>query len=164
MQNKVEKLEYTFVDGVDVYTFVFFPQESSCHSFGDEPPTGWNDVYKVYFQYEITRDCLNLDEEEVVWKSYCDENSIMKDIAWLFSAISNNNSDAFKYLGRDYHALGGVSWRIDDIPSKVNCYRITMLNGANEKFELYRNSLELGYFADFLDRCCKYMLTHGDPM
>ena len=33
--------------------FRFYPRRSSCHSFGDEPPKDWNDVYKVYYSYSI---------------------------------------------------------------------------------------------------------------
>ena len=31
--------------------FRFYPRRSSCHSFGDEPPKDWSDVYKVYYSY-----------------------------------------------------------------------------------------------------------------
>lgn len=173
MENKVEKFEHDITDLFNTYTFAFYPQESSCHSFGEEPPKSWEDVYKVYFQYEITRDALNIDEPGIVFRSYHDENSVMKTVAKALKAISNHEKDYSKYIGKDYFAFGGVSWRIDEVPikkynhyrtTKVHRYRITMTNDANEKFEFVNDILELGRFADFLDKCCEYMLAHGEPM
>ena len=165
MNEKIAKIDY-IIEESDSFKviFRFYPQESSCHGFGDVPPTNWRNVYKVYFHYEIIEENLAFGESKVVFSSCHDENSIMKSIAKVMSAISNNEKEACKYLGEIYWALGGVGWKIDEISSKLNQYRITLINDEDEKYELYCNNLELGYFADYLDKCCEYMLAHGDPI
>ena len=64
--------------------FRFYPRKSSCHSFGDEPPKCWEDVYKVYYSYAIIKQWKFEPEEqwesEIMFREPCDECSIIDEI------------------------------------------------------------------------------------
>ena len=53
-ETKVEHIDFIIKeDEYEKIIFRFLPRESHCHSFSDEPPTCWRNVYKVYYAYEI---------------------------------------------------------------------------------------------------------------
>ena len=61
--------------------FRFYPRRSSCHSFGDEPPKDWNDVYKVYYSYSIIQVYKEDNWHKTLCNCHCDECSIIDEIA-----------------------------------------------------------------------------------
>ena len=51
---KRRKIDFFIHDNIhEKLIFRFYPRQSHCHSFGDEPPKSWNEVYKVYYAYSI---------------------------------------------------------------------------------------------------------------
>ena len=65
--------------------FRFYPRQSSCHSFGNEPPKSWDEVYKVYYSYAIISQWKHEPdsqwESDVKYYEHCDESSIIDEIA-----------------------------------------------------------------------------------
>ena len=48
--DKISKIDFVIHENdCEEVIFRFLPQQSSCHSFGDEPPKNWDGVYKVYY-------------------------------------------------------------------------------------------------------------------
>lgn len=48
------KLDYIIESDDDCrLIFRFYPRSSSCHSFNEEPPKSWGEVYKVYYSWAI---------------------------------------------------------------------------------------------------------------
>ena len=60
--------------------FRFYPRRSSCHSFGDEPPKDWSDVYKVYYSYSVIFVSNKIYLSGISYKEecldFCNKNSI----------------------------------------------------------------------------------------
>ena len=46
--------------------FRFYPKRSSCHSFNENPPKSWNEVYKVYYSYAILEEYDDLSVNDRV--------------------------------------------------------------------------------------------------
>lgn len=72
--------------------FRFLPQQSSCHSFDDKPPTKPEEIYKVYFAYEII-DRWRWDEKadwksEKVFEQPCDECSVIDEVSFVCSLLA----------------------------------------------------------------------------
>lgn len=152
--------------------FRFRPDLSNCHSFNDEPPKSWKGVYKVYYYYEVFEKYSEDKERRVLWKSGCDECSIISEVAYRIPLILEgkkkieveySNAKFTINLFNEMQPFGdGVFWKIDKL-SKDN-YQLTMWN-SNEvgyRFHLYREQLQR--FGEYLKECCEYMLAHGDPI
>ena len=83
--SKKRKMDYIIEQSDDErLIFRFYPRQSSCHSFGDEPPKDWNDVYKVYYSYAVIKQWKFESEDQ--WESKrmfyenCDECSVIDEV------------------------------------------------------------------------------------
>lgn len=152
--------------------FRFFPQQSSCHSFGDTPPKTWNEVYKVYYYYEIIQKFTDYNERSVLWKSGCDECSVIAEVASRIPSIlegkkriefeHNNIKFNIKMFDEMMPFGDGVCWKIDKLSKDY--YQLAMWN-SNEvgyRFGIHKDQLQK--FGEYLKECCEYMLAHGDPI
>ncbi len=152
--------------------FRFRPDLSNCHSHNDEPPKSWNEVYKVYYYYEIFEKYSEDKERIVLWKSGCDECSIIAEVAYRIPLILEgkkkieveySNAKFTINLFNEMMPCGdGVCWKIDKL-SKDN-YQLAMWNSdeIGYRFHLYREQLQ--EFGEYLKECSEYMLAHGDPI
>ena len=170
---KKHRIDFTLYENdYSKIIFRFFPQQSNCHSFGDTPPKNWEEVSKVYYYYEIIQKFTDDNERLIVWKSGCDECSIIAEVASRIPLILDGkkkieieyaNAKFTINLFNEMLPCGdGVCWKIDKL-SKDN-YQIAMWN-SNEvgyRFHLYREHLQK--FGEYLKGCCEYMLAHGDPI
>lgn len=85
---KKEHLDFLLYDNEYSKTiFRFLPKESTCHSFNHEPPKEWSDVYKVYYSYMVIRQYKNKDKTEVLFKTHCDECSIIDEVAFRIKLL-----------------------------------------------------------------------------
>lgn len=154
--------------------FRFYPRQSSCHSFGDNPPTSWGDVYKVYYSYSVIQR-YDGGESKVLFNCSCDECSIIDEVAarCLLLADGNTNVDivnphsgkpcTIQLLNNEMHPMGyGVSWDIKHHHKDV--YVISIFNWNDIGYRFYLTRKELKKFGDFLNKCCEYMLAHGNPI
>ena len=84
--SKKRKIDFILDEknGTERLIFRFYPRRSSCHSFGDEPPKDWNDVYKVYYSYAIIKqwkfDPEDQWQSEMFFREGCDECSIIDEV------------------------------------------------------------------------------------
>lgn len=152
--------------------FRFRPDLSNCHSHNDAPPKSWDEVYKVYYYYEIIQEFTNDNDRSVLWKSDCDECSIIDEVASRILLIIEgkkkieveyaNAKFTIKLFNEIMPCGDGVCWKIDKL-SKDN-YQLIMWNSNEVGYRccLYREQLQK--FGEYLKECCEYMLGHGDPI
>ena len=174
------------------FIFRFYPRLSHCHSFDEEPPKTYQDIYKVYFNYAIICQYLvdgKLESSEQIWNSDCDECSIIDEIAYICSKISDNiftetktiyngEEHTFNYLDQFFCPGDGIDWKINKVerynhwnkngeilkePEIYHNFEFLMRkeNGVSYIFELSPERTR--EFGKFLQGCCDYMLKHGEP-
>lgn len=129
MRNREDKIaNIDFVlneDKNEKLIFRFLPQQSSCHSFGDEPPKSWSNVYKVYYAYEIFEQWRWNDndewyEPEKLFVQGCDECSELDTIAFICAQLAEGkevyvreDGSEFPLLNNEIRAFGmGTDWTI----------------------------------------------------
>ena len=100
-------------------TFRFYPEKSSCHGFDEEPPKTWEEVYKVYYWYDILETSRYAICPKVVFDSKCDECSILDEISGMCEDLFNDietfedeYGEKFPLLDEKFNAIGGSSWSI----------------------------------------------------
>ena len=137
--------------------FVFSPTRSHLHSFNENPPKDWNEVYKVYYSWQIVE--VFEGEPEVLFNMEVDECSCLTDLAYYIRDILYYNAKhhTIRSLGQP-----GSEW-------------IIKADGSIIHFEIWQDPSNQGYrfwltrdraeeFAKFLDQINKYMLEHGEPI
>lgn len=184
-ETKIENIDFVIEEHNDEkIVFRFRPRSSSCHSFGNEPPKEWKDVYKVYYSYQIlfygNATC------EIMYDEYCDECSVIDEVAARCKLLSEGKKqvtiirkDEFdedetrtiKLLNDEMHPIGdGTSWFIRLDPkrrtmSRQRLYEISLFNGyTNVGYRFWLTKEKIGEFGKYLESCCEYMLAHGDPI
>lgn len=182
--SKKKHIDYVIGCNDDVgrrYVFRFYPRQSHCHSFGDEPPKSREDVYKVYYSYaflEQEKDANGLHTiTNVVYREYCDECSVMEHIAYCCGELANGKEqytlddsrveEVINILDNEFDPFGyGTAWIIR---KQYYTYKKEIIY----QFELWDNFDNKGYrfiipqdrikeFGEYLQSCCDYMLEHGE--
>lgn len=163
------------------YIFRFYPRQSHCHSFNDEPPKTYDDIYKVYFYYAVWQKWENA--MKLLWESGCDECSAMEDVSYVCGKITNDIFSDSKAVKDDYREeivpMGdGIIWTIrrmkiwdiwgtfdsGNVQIQKDAFEFLMSrwDGVSYRFELLPEKTK--EFGEFLKHCCDYMLEHGEPI
>lgn len=171
--SKKRKIDFVLQDN-DWYTtiFRFYPRQSSCHSFGDEPPKDWNDVYKTYYSYSIFERWKDDNEHMILYNSRCDECSIIDEVAARCKCLAkgeteptisyNDKTWTVKILDNEMYPMGdGTSWTISE---SRNYYKFHLFRYDDVGFRFWLEKERIGEFGEYLESCCEYMLAHGDPI
>lgn len=182
---KKRKIDYILEqDDDERLIFRFYPRRSSCHSFRNEPPKSWNDVFKVYYSYAIIKQYRSDDiwESEVVFDSGCDECSIIDEIGHRCLLLADGtevftreDGSKLELLDNRIRPFGmGVEWTIskrtvhdiDDNDNEIviNYYKFTLFDWWDKGYRFTLNEKDLKAFGEYLLGCCEYMLEHGDPI
>ena len=171
---KKHRIDFTlYEDDYSKIIFRFFPQQSHCHSFGDIPPTRWEEVYKVYYYYEIIKKYTDEDRERIIlWRSGCDECSIISEVAYRIPLIIEGKKKIEVEYGNAKYTIklfnemqpfgDGVFWKIDK--SNKDRYQFSMWNSDEIGYRFYLNKDKTQKFGEYLKECGEYMLAHGDPI
>lgn len=127
-----KKRKIDFIISKDNYRrliFRFYPRRSSCHSFNDETPKNWNEVYKVYYSYAIIQQYKFESEDQwksvVVFREDCDECSIIDEVGYRCLLLADGvevyereDGEKFELLNQNILPFGmGTDWTI----SKHTC-------------------------------------------
>lgn len=164
---------YTSNNGNELTVFRFDTKYSACHSFNDKPPTKWEEVYKVYYYYQIVQIDKEEDEEEILFDSCCDECSVVYEIAERCKYLAqckkqvkitrdDGKSRTFKLLNEEIKPCGmGVFWTIR---KPYNKYKFELFNWFDKGYRFWIEQNKIGEFGKFLESCCEYMLAHGVPI
>lgn len=171
---KKRKIDFIlYEDKWEKLIFRFYPRQSTCHSFGDEPPKHWGEVYKVYYNYSVLRTWKDENYPEVLFDSSCDECSIIDEVAARIKHIIDgkrivivnfmDEEHIIELLDNDMYPMGmGVSWTIREL--KNGNYQVEMFNYSEVGYRFFLTKEKLKEFGEYLNECCEYMLTHGDPI
>lgn len=164
--------------------FRFYPRQSSCHSFGDEPPKNWSDVYKVYYSYAIIKQWkFNSEdqwESDVMFYEGFDECSIIEEVGQRcllladgYETFERKDGERIPLLDRTIYPFGmGTNWTItkhkhlsnwDDEKEDIY-YKFTLFDYFDKGFKFRINEKDMKAFGEYLLGCCEYMLAHGDPI
>ena len=177
--DKVEKIDFILhEDNYKNLIFRFLPQQSSCHSFNETIPTKWEEVYKVYYAYEIFREWKDDSSTGEEFCCHCDECSIVDEVSSRIKYIVDGKKtvtvdrDGEEYvielLNNEMRPFGdGVSWTINEVVnvwSKETMYEIVLWKYGRYGYRFYIGKDKLKEFGEYLEECCEYMLAHGDPI
>lgn len=179
--NKKRKIDFVLYENNYKKTvFRFYPKRSSCHSFNDEPPKTWDDVYKVYYKYKILtlwKDDGKLTGEYCeLFDSWCDECSIIDEIGRVCLLLADGvevfkreDDEEIQLLNKMMLPFGmGTEWFItkrtclEDIECTYYTFMLFNYSGKGFKFTLEDKNIKS--FGEYLLGCCDYMLAHGDPI
>lgn len=158
----ISKADFTIDKNEDFETiFHFFTRDSRCHSFNDDPPKTWKDVYKVYYSWSITQNMLGMDDEVV-------ESEVLIDVVWDECSRLTDLSDCIRdmiYNKKENIYLAPLGqpaseWHIDRIANDTLLF--TVWEDPRDTGYRFRLSDETAEeFAQFLDEVNQYMLEHG---
>ena len=187
--SKKRKIDY-IIEEQDDYRLIFrfYPRRSSCHSFGDEPPTKPEEIYKVYYSYAIIKQWKTEPngqwESRVVFYENCDECSIIDEVgesclllADGLETFKREDDEEIPLLNQRMLPLGmGTEWII----SKHTCieydydegeediehvyYTFMLFNYSDKGYKFTLEKKDIKAFGEYLLGCCEYMLAHGDPI
>lgn len=189
--SKIRKLDFIISEEDDErLVFRFYPRQSNCHSFNDERPKSWNDVYKVYYAYSILNQYKfepnDEWETEVVFECGCDECSIIDEVGMACLGLASGKTQkifehegkkhVWSYLNERMRPFGdGVDWTIhkfdnqwayDNLPGAKyqEYYEFVLWKCDNVGYKFTLESERINEFGEYLERCCEYMLVHGNPI
>lgn len=142
--------------------FHFFTRDSHCHSFNDDPPKSWNEVYKVYYSWSITDELLD-NADEVM------ESDVLFDIPW---DECSRLTELPSYI-KDVVYNEDVKVHLAPLGQPASEWYISRVDEDTIKFTVWNDPLNVGYrfklsnekvkeFAWFLDDINQYMLEHGE--
>lgn len=185
--SKKRKIDYIIEQADDErLIFRFYPRQSSCHSFGNQPPKSWSDVYKVYYSYAIIKQYkFNPDdqwESEIMFYEYCDECSIIDEVGNIclilakgYETYERDDGERIQLLDSNIRPIGsGTEWTISKRTCIEHCYEeddvkhvyynFALFDYGDKGFRFTLNEKDIKSFGEYLLECCEYMLAHGDPI
>lgn len=177
MSEQKRFLDYIIYPGSTSTVFRFDTEYSTCHSFNDKPPTKWEEVYKVYYYYQIVEMDMETGEiKKVLFDSHCDECSVLDEIAWICKYLSEgkkqitfltceddpSKNKTIRLLNKEIKPCGmGVFWTIRQPHKK---FQFELFNWWDKGYRFWIEKDKIGEFGKFLEDCCEYMLAHGVPI
>lgn len=183
--SKKRKIDYIIEQADDErLIFRFYPRQSSCHSFGDEPPKDWSDVYKLYCSYAVIKQWkFNPEdqwESEVMFYEHCDECSEIDEVGERCLLLADGIEVFKRDDGKEIQLLNqcilpfgmGTNWTItkktwtdwEDEGTEHVYYNFTLFDYFNKGYRFSINEKDIKSFGEYLIGCCEYMLAHGDPI
>lgn len=174
---KRKHIDFIIYEDVDErLVFRFYPRKSKCHSFNDEPPHCWKEVYKVYYAYSVFKIYKYDNIVKFLFGCDCDECSVIDEIAAIIPLICEGKTKIahpvltteryveIELLDREVFPIGdGVSWIIRNVKQSGN-YEIIMWKYNDVGYRFYLDKTKLKDFGLYLQKCCEYMLKHGEPI
>lgn len=183
--SKKRKIDYIIEQKDDErLIFRFYPRQSSCHSFGDEPPKSWSDVYKVYYSYAVIKQWkFNLEdqwESEIMFYEHCDECSEIDEVGQRcllladgYETFEREDGKRIPLLDKKVFPFGmGTEWTISKRTYTSNWndkkedvyYKFTLFNYFDKGYRFRIDQENMKVFGEYLLGCCEYMLAHGNPI
>ena len=176
---KKRKIDFILEDNeFKKVVFRFYPRQSSCHSFGDEPPKDYNNIYKTYYYYKIIKTYKGEDEHfhVVLFDSSCDECSMIREVAFRLKYLSegkkkvevkyHDDTYTVKLLDTDIRTFADcLWWKISEWQKgKKGSYKFELFRYDDVGYRFWLSKEKAYKFGENLNECCEYMLAHGDPI
>ena len=181
--SKIRHLDFMIREDEDLrIKFRFYPRSSHMHSFDENPPKTFKEVYKVYYAWCImVSHKYSWEEEwdpyERVFNMYCDECSALEYLRYSIQEViaGAKDTDTVMTMGQP-----GSDWELSyRRGSSWPDYETGDIHHDPEKDRLHvnvwNNWTECGYrfsmsvdkakgFVKYLDDINQYMLEHGEPI
>lgn len=151
--------------------FRFYPRLSDVHSFNDEPPKSWDEVYKVYYYWAIIRQHfddngkIESESSQILFQMYCDECSCIPELSGIIKYVIKTGKTF------DYPTFGQPAgdWRISQRKGfsgwngkEYEYYDFQVFdNWTNQGYRFVLDKMETLKFCDWLDEINQYALEHG---
>ena len=171
--NNRNRLDFVLIeDNYQKTVFRFYPRKSHCHSFDENLPKSWEDVYKVYYSYSIIRNWKASKKKEILFECLCDECSVIDEVAEtirlvlsgqkVFEIEREEEKIRIKLLDRSIRPFGyGVTWLLH---KEHKLFELLLWNYNNKGYCIRLDKEKLKEFGIYLNNCCEYMLQHGEPI
>lgn len=162
--NKVGQIDFILHENeFSKLVFRFLPELSHCHSFNEQPPKSWNEVYKVYYAYEIV--------EQWNYGGFIDEFTrfaAMPDECSIIDRVANfiEHFEEWSFDHETFTPMGdGVQWKVrKDSFKNQQGFAFELWDYNNMGYRMFLPEEKCIAFAKFLNDCCEYMLAHGEPI
>lgn len=152
--------------------FRFHVKDSHCHSFDCQPPECWENVYKVYYAYDVVYEFEFESGGEIhhsvvpIFVERFDECSRIREVAHMLNEIPegmNRIPDNIPIYTTTLIPSGdGTTWEISAYNDETIEFTLWRTDGAGCRFRI--PLCEGRAFGKFLNRCCEYTLSHGEPI
>ena len=149
--------------------FKFDYKNTHVHSFNEELPKDWKEVYKVYYSWKIYRKYEYDDEKytQTLLNLSCDECSIIPDLSTIIKRVIETG-EVFNYptLGQpagDW-IINKKTYKDFDNTEKsyIEFQVFNNVSGQGIRWSMnIDNSLN---FCNYLDSINDYALKHGEPI
>lgn len=158
--------------------FRFYPRHSHMHSFDEEPPKTYKDVYKVYYSWGIMVSTNNSWDNKPKWTPYhmvflmnCDECSAITELSYIIKEVIKNKTEykqvvTFGQPGSDWllHYYEAYIFNEDE-QSHNEFLEIHVFNNIKDKgFRFYMPIQKSYEFCSYLDKVNEHMLENGEPI
>lgn len=175
-----KKFDFVLDDdsGIGRTIFRFYPRHTHVHSFNDDPPKSWGEVYKVYYSWAIIRQYYEykddnsgskiVPEESDVLLNFgfgCDECSMLPDLAAEIEYVIETGET----YDQPTFGLPAGEWRIekhegdDCTGTHYEDYHFQVFNNfTNQGFRFVLDKDKTLKFCDWLDMINQYALKHGE--
>ena len=178
MSKKVKHMDFEISSNEHIrLLFRFYPRKSSIHSFTEEPPKDFNDVYKVYYSWAIMESRNRAwHDEEPRWPEYkkifsmrWDECSPLEHLVETIKTVvlTKEKQTGVVSMGQPssewiigYHEMQGVF--NEDIEDYLSFYVFNNWSNMGYRFSLDLSKVRK--FIDYINSINSYMLKHGDPI
>lgn len=148
-------------DNDETIMFKFKPQQSSCHSFNETPPKSWEEVYKVYYTYDIIKTYHDDCSTETMFSCFCDECSAIPDVVAKFYKNGFLSLEDYPNNEMCFQAIAGVEWTLK-YNAFTECIEFSLFNMDNKGFRFSLTTEKATEFIEYLKDCCDYTLAHGE--
>ena len=174
------KRKFDFVLSQNSYhrdIFRFYPRSSDVHSFNDDPPKNWDEVYKVYYSWAIIRQYFDDDiegkiaseESEVLLDMGLDECSRIPELSEIIkSVILTGKPFDYPTFGQpagDWYVAQGngrYDWDKNKYDEDYKYYNFRVFNNWTNQGYRFTLDKEIALkFCDYLDMINDYALKHG---
>lgn len=166
------KFDYVIENSEGFHRDIFriYPVNTHIHSFNDEPPKNWKEVYKVYYSWAFIRqwykdDSNEIKESEIILKMDCDECSDIPNLSGMLKYVMETG-DPIEGM-----ACGQPAGEWDITQSKgfdgknepYEYYKIQVFdNWYNKGYRFWFNKDEVLEFCEWLNNVNQYLLEHGE--
>jgi len=162
-ENEIQKIMDFIIEEDNFETIVFrlYPDKCHVHGFEDTPPTKWENVYKVYYLFDIIQ--IDGYGTRVLYKEDFDECSVLNEVSYCIGKIINNKNKKDKYYLKPFS--NATSYEIEKLDTwrDEEYWQFTMFNREGyQGFRFILDKDKLKSFKEYLDTFLEYSLKHSE--
>lgn len=155
------KLDFIIDEDSQIYRTIFriYPKSTTIHSFDENPPKTWKEVYKVYYSFAIIIQYLD-DDNKVessikLFEMRCDECSNIPNLSDIIKyAIEKNEIFDYPTCGQP-----AGDWYID--PTNENYIKFMVFdNFQGNGFRFLLSKERTNEFIEWLNEANEYLFKH----